>query len=67
MYDPAIGRWHVIDPAIEDNHFEHSPYIYVYNNPILLIDPDGRDSLQQSADHPHEQARRQNDPWAPVC
>jgi RHS repeat-associated protein len=22
MYDPALGRWHVVDPAIENNHYE---------------------------------------------
>jgi len=48
MYDPQIGRWHVIDPAIENNHFENSPYTYVYNNPINLIDPFGLDSLQRA-------------------
>jgi hypothetical protein len=38
----------VVDPAIENNHFEHSPYIYVYNDPIRLIDPNGLDSLQRA-------------------
>jgi RHS repeat-associated protein len=45
FYDPQIGRWHVIDPAIENEHFDYSPYAYVYNNPVRLTDPDGRDSL----------------------
>ncbi len=44
FYDPELGRWHVIDPAIENNHFDNSPYTYVYNNPILFIDPIGLDT-----------------------
>jgi RHS repeat-associated protein len=36
-YDPQLGRWHAMDPADEFN----SPYVYVGNNPINLIDPDG--------------------------
>lgn len=45
MYDPILGRWHVVDPMVENNHYEHSPYTYVYNNPIKLIDPMGLDSI----------------------
>ena len=45
FYDPALGRWHVPDPAAENNHFEWSPYSYVYNNPIMLVDPFGLDSI----------------------
>jgi len=45
MYDPQLGRWFVMDPAIEDNHFDYSPYAYVYNNPMLFIDPFGLDSI----------------------
>ena len=45
FYDPQIGRWHVVDPAIEDSHFENSPYTYVYNNPVKLVDPFGMDSI----------------------
>ena len=37
-YDPQIGRWTTMDPADE----LHSPYVYVGNNPVMLIDPDGR-------------------------
>ncbi len=36
-YDPAVGRWWSVDPLDEFM----SPYIYVGNNPIMLVDPDG--------------------------
>ncbi|MBI5216818.1 MAG: RHS repeat-associated core domain-containing protein [Ignavibacteriae bacterium] len=36
-YDPQLGRWHVIDPLDE----YHSPYVYVGNDPVNMIDPTG--------------------------
>jgi RHS repeat-associated protein len=44
FYDPQIGRWHVIDPLVERNHFDYTPFAYVYNNPMRLIDPFGLDT-----------------------
>jgi len=43
MYDPAIGRWHVID-AMAEAHTETNPYHYCFNNPILFVDPLGLDT-----------------------
>jgi len=44
-YDPQLGRWHTMDPADEF----HSPYLYVGNDPVRLIDPDGAQTLNASA------------------
>jgi RHS repeat-associated protein len=38
FYDPQVGRWWVGDPL--DEYF--SIYVYVANNPIRKVDPDGR-------------------------
>ncbi len=40
MYDPTLARWFNIDPRAE-KYTNMSPYNYVANNPIVLIDPEG--------------------------
>ncbi|WNB17009.1 RHS repeat domain-containing protein [Marivirga arenosa] len=40
MYDPSLGRWHVIDP-MADLSPELTPFRYGFNNPISYIDPNG--------------------------
>jgi RHS repeat-associated protein len=41
-YMPEIGRWNAID-YMSEKYNSHSPYAYVLNNPIALVDPDGND------------------------
>lgn len=40
MYDPALGRTFQQDPMGE-LFYDHSPYSWVKNNPLLRIDPSG--------------------------
>ncbi len=40
-YDPQVGRWLSGDP-LADKYQNFSPYVYVANNPIKYLDPDGK-------------------------
>ncbi len=39
-YDPALGRWMNVDPLAE-KYPSHSPYSFVFNNPMRFVDPTG--------------------------
>jgi RHS repeat-associated protein len=44
FYDPVVGRWLSEDP-VQDKQFEPATlnfYAYVYDNPLLYKDPDGK-------------------------
>jgi RHS repeat-associated protein len=68
MYDNQIGRWHSLDPLAE-KYYIASPYSSFGNNPILYIDPDGREIIisymdgdeKKSYTYKYEKDRKQDD------
>ncbi len=49
LMDPVLGRFNSVDPMAE-KYYSWSPYVYVGNDPINLIDPDGMDWYQSNED-----------------
>ncbi len=43
-YDPRISIWASVDPLAE-KYPNESPYVFVHNNPLIYVDPDGRDGI----------------------
>ena len=44
VYDGRLGRWLSVDPSIQ-TQADQSSYKAMYNNPIIFIDPDGKDEF----------------------
>jgi RHS repeat-associated protein len=53
FYDPAIGRWHCIDPMAE-KYASLSTYDYVGGNPINRYDPNGMDWYMTETDSSYQ-------------
>ena len=44
QYNPVTARWDRVDPLCE-KYYGMSPYVYCGNNPVMLVDPDGRENI----------------------
>ena len=42
QYNPITARWDRMDPLAE-KYYSISPYVYCMNNPIIHVDPDGKE------------------------
>ncbi|RBL91427.1 hypothetical protein DF182_02055 [Chitinophaga flava] len=49
MYDVQLGRWHVPDPLAHE-YYSFSPFNYVLNNPLNMVDLDGRKGTSTHTD-----------------
>ncbi|MGL4332710.1 MAG: RHS repeat-associated core domain-containing protein [Bacteroidales bacterium] len=41
FYDQTLARWHSMDPLAE-KYYSISPYAYCAGNPVMFVDPDGK-------------------------
>ncbi len=51
IHDPRLGRFLSVDP-LAAKYPSVSPYVFVVNNPINLIDPDGREPIDPRTGKP---------------
>lgn len=49
FYDPSIARFTGVDP-LASSYASLTPYHYVMNNPLIYIDPDGRNTVYFGSD-----------------
>ncbi|MBX9448945.1 MAG: hypothetical protein KL787_04200 [Taibaiella sp.] len=49
-HDPQTGRWNGID-ELSEKFYSISPYVYCTNNPINIIDKDGRDTFNFNSEN----------------
>ncbi|WP_046247417.1 RHS repeat-associated core domain-containing protein [Hymenobacter terrenus] len=42
FFDAQLGRWHVVDPELENGQESWTPYAFSYNNAVRYADADGR-------------------------
>ena len=45
QYNPILGRWDRMDPLCE-KYYSVSPYAYCHNNPVMYVDPNGKDDYR---------------------
>jgi RHS repeat-associated protein len=50
LYDPRLGRWLAVDP-LAAKFANISPYVYANNNPIVLVDKDGKEPKPPQYEH----------------
>jgi RHS repeat-associated protein len=58
QYDSRLGRWLSPDPALR-KYPGWSPYVFAFNNPILIIDPEG-DEPPWTIEDVQKNARKSN-------
>ncbi len=47
LQDPQLGVWHNIDKSADKPHnISISPYVYVADNPLKFVDPNGKDRIE---------------------
>jgi len=63
IYDPRLGRFLSLDPIIKSYE---SPYVGYANNPILLIDPSGMDTILYGMYDGVEYARKKGEGKSPI-
>jgi RHS repeat-associated protein len=51
-YDSGLSMWLSVDP-MSDKYPSMSPYNYCANNPVILVDPDGRAAVNVLIDPPY--------------